>query len=283
MRARAAVTATAGPDGRTWLRELRSAAPLTLRPTAEALYLAASGAGPLGGDDLELTVRVEPGAQLVLRAVSAQVVLPGRGGEATFALRLSVADGGSLTVLPEPTIVATGARYRAVVAADLAAGASLVLREEILLGRSGECGGVYRGRLRVTVGGRPLLRHDLELDGADPVTASAGSAIADRVVGSLLVVRPELAATATATADSTRGTTQGTTEAGGAASSPTIPPRGAGWSEVHAAVLPLAGPGLLISATSADPHALRECLADHLGSWYRDQSSAAIGRTAGSR
>ena len=65
-------------------------------------------------------------------------------------------------------------------------GGSLRVREEVILGRHGEVGGAYRGRLRVDVGGAPLLRHELVLDGADPAT----TAVAARASGSILTVGP---------------------------------------------------------------------------------------------
>lgn len=39
---------------RTRCTTLRSAPPISLRPTPDALYLASSGAGPIGGDDHRL-------------------------------------------------------------------------------------------------------------------------------------------------------------------------------------------------------------------------------------
>ena len=228
MRARAAVVAEAGRDGGTRLAVLRSQAPLTLRPTATALYLAAGAAGPLGDDDVHLSVTVGPGACLVLRTVAAAVALPGAGGHSSFVWTLSVAAGGRLAVLPEPTIVATAAEHRATTHAGVEDGGTLILREEVLLGRHGEPGGRYRSTLRVDVGGAPLLRSELTLDGADPVTAGPASAVGARACGSLLLVDP-------AYRDD----------------------RPAGWATREAAAMPLAGPGLLVTATGADARTIR--------------------------
>jgi len=58
----------------------------------------------------------------------------------------------------------------------------MVLRDEVLLGRHGEGGRNGPGRLlRVSYGGRPLLRHSLEVSGTDP--ASLGPACAGRAPG----------------------------------------------------------------------------------------------------
>ncbi len=94
-------------------------------------------------------------------------------------------------MLPEPTVVAARARHRSVIEAYVEVGGVLRIREEVVLGRHGELGGAYRGLLRVDLAGAPLLRHELVLDGADPVSTGRGSAIGARTVGSLLVVDPE--------------------------------------------------------------------------------------------
>jgi urease accessory protein len=228
MRARAALTAEADAAGRTRLTLLRSQAPLVLRPTAGAVYLAAGAAGPLGGDELDLTVTVGPGACLTLHTVAATVVLPGRG-ESVFRLTASVGAGGRLAFLPEPTVVAAAARHRMLSTVDVASGAALVLREEVILGRHGETGGAYRGLSHVDLAGVPLLRHDLVLDGADPVTVGAASAVAARAVGSLLTVDPTWSRC----------------------------PRPTGWASPGAAGMPLAGPGFLVTAVADDARTLR--------------------------
>lgn len=230
MRARASIRAEAGADGRTRLAVLRSQAPLVLRPAADAVYLAAGAGGPVGGDEVELAVEVGPGAELTLRTVAATVALPG-AGESCLRLRFAVAAGGRLAVLPEPTVVAAGARHRVWIDADVAAGGRLLLRDEVVLGRHGEAGGRYRGLLRVDLDGAPLLRHELVLDGADPVTADLASAVAARATGSLLVAGPDWTVAPPGAAPSTGG---------------------ADW-----AVLPLAGPGVLVTATADDAHTLR--------------------------
>jgi urease accessory protein len=233
VRAQAAVAAEAGGDGRTRITLLRSQAPLVLRPTAEAVYLAAGAGGPVGGDALELSVSVGPGAELIVRTVGATVVLPGRGeppAESSMALRLRVAAGGRLTVLPEPTVVASGARHRLVAEAEVEAGGALVLREEVVLGRHGEAGGAYRGLLRVDVAGVPLLRHELALDGGEDTTLARASVTGARASGSMLVVEPGWARPED---------------------------RPAGWTEADVAAMPLAGPGLLVTALAADAPTLR--------------------------
>lgn len=237
-RVRATAWIAAETGGR--LPRLRSQAPLVLRPGRDAVYLVSAAGGPVAGDVLDLRIEVGPDAALRLCTVAASVALPGPdyggtalGGtgraESVLTVRASVAPGGVLEYLPEPVVVADGARHTADVGVDLASGASLILRDEIILGRYGECGGACRTRLSVDYGGRPLLRHDVAVDGTDE--ASLGPAVLGgrRAYGTVLRAG-EFAAGADALA------------------------------RLDAAVMPLAGPGVLVSALAADSLKLRRLL-----------------------
>jgi urease accessory protein len=226
---------TAEADG--GLARLRSQAPLVLRPTRDAVYLVGAAGGPVGGDQLDLRIEVRAGAALRLRTVAASVALPGPdGGESVLTVTASVAKGGLLEHLPEPMIVADGARHTTDIRVDLAAGAALVLRDETVLGRHGERGGACRTRLRVDYGGRPLLRHDVATDGADEVGLGPAVLAGHRAYGTLLSAG-EFAA--------------GSRASGQAATPPARP---------DVAVMPLAGPGVLVTALAADSLALRRLL-----------------------
>ncbi|MDP1794416.1 MAG: urease accessory protein UreD, partial [Acidimicrobiales bacterium] len=84
---------------RTRCTTLRSAPPISLRDTPDGLYLVASGAGPVGGDDLHLDVDVEHGASLVVRSAAASMVLPGPTGRSS-SLRVRARVHGSLQWVP---------------------------------------------------------------------------------------------------------------------------------------------------------------------------------------
>jgi len=239
VKARAALRAEADAAGRTRLTLVKSQVPLVLRPAADAVYLAAAAGGPLGGDDLELTVEVGAGATLMLRTVGATIALPGPS-ESSMTLLLNVAGGGRLVVLPEPTVVAARARHRTSVEAQVEAGGVLHVREEVVLGRHGETGGAYRGRLRVDVAGAPLLRHELVLDGADLSRASVTGA---RACGSLLVVDPQWT--------------------------------GQAHADQNVAVLQLAGPGTLVTALADDALTLRRRLDAH-GCWLLTETTSPV-------
>ena len=191
MRASATLVAEPGADGATRLPVLRSQAPLILRQTPEAVYLVGGAAGPLGGDVLELRIDVREGATLRLRTIAAAVALPSRGGrESVLSVTLTVAGNARLEYLPEPTVAAAGARHRTEIRVDLAAGAALVLRDEVVLGRHGERGGSCRTRLRADLAGAPLLRHELDVSGTDAVSLGPAVLVGCRTAGSLLWVGP---------------------------------------------------------------------------------------------
>ncbi|MEV5481589.1 MULTISPECIES: urease accessory protein UreD [Streptomyces] len=147
---------------------------------------------PLGGDRLGLDATVEAGAALHLTAAAATVALPGRTGEpAHYDVRLTVGDGARLDWLPEPLISAAGSDLRMTTTVELAPTARLVLREEQVLGRSGEETGALRSRLTVRRAGRTLL--DQETAYGPGVLGWDGSAVlgGHRAVGQLLVVTPD--------------------------------------------------------------------------------------------
>jgi urease accessory protein len=189
VRARARLVA--GRDGPASAPVLSSDPPLVLRPAADAVYLAQGAAGPLGGDRLELDVEVPPGRSLRLRAVAATLALPSLCGRpARVELRARVGEGASLELLLEPVVVADGAWVELITGLQLAAGARLLWREEVVLGRYGERGGRVSTRVDVELDGRPLLRTGTDLRGDDPVTRAASVLGPHRALGSLLVVRP---------------------------------------------------------------------------------------------
>jgi urease accessory protein len=235
--AAARIEAVAGPDGTTRLPVLSSQAPLVLRRTPSAVYLVGGAAGPIGGDQLSLWIAVGPGALLRMRTAAASIALPGLdGAESVLRVSVSVGAGGRLEYLPEPVVVSKGARHATLVSVTLAAGASLVLRDELLLGRHGEAGGAARTVLCVDYAGRPLLRQAVEVSGSDPVALGPAMLSRHRAVGSLLLAGPA--------AD------DGGAEHGA----------GAGRATPERAVMPLPGPGVLVTALADDAVTLRRRL-----------------------
>ena len=234
MRATARIVACRGLDGSTRLPVLASQAPLVLRASGSVVRLVAGAGGPLGGDALCLDVEVGDGARLELRSVAASVVQPDRAGQpSSVTLRARVGAGAHLSLLPEPTVICAGARHRAQTYVSLGLSASLLLREELVLGREGEPGGRVSALLHVDRYGWPLLRSTLELDGVDDAVSGPAVLGGARAVGSLLTVDPSWEDPAQR------------------------PPP---WSAEDAAGLDLEGPGRLVTALAGDALALRRLL-----------------------
>jgi urease accessory protein len=234
MRAVARVVAAAGSNG-TRLAVLRGEPPLLLRRTGPAqVHLVGGAAGPLGGDDLRLDIEVAAGATLCLRTVAATIALPNRGGDASrLQIHATVAPGGRLRWLPEPLIAAAGCHHITVSTVELAAGAALQWRDELVCGRHGEPSGDVRLGTAVHLAGRPLYQHELAVGPSIPEWSGAAVLGGAGAVGSLLLVNPEW------------------TEHG------PPPARVLGDS---AALMPLAGPAVLAIATAADLPGVRRVL-----------------------
>ncbi|MEO3868367.1 urease accessory protein UreD [Nonomuraea sp. B12E4] len=225
MRARAAVATALSSGGRTVVRRLASAPPLTLRQTGPyTVHLVSTAAGPLGGDRLALEVDVAPRTTLELGSVASTLVLPG-DGESELLITARVGTGATLRFTPEPTVLATGCEHRLLVRLTLEPDANVLWREEIVLGRYGESAGRCHARFDATLDGLPLLRQEFTV--GDPALDTSPA-----VYGTARCV----------------GTTFLTAV--------TKEPRVAD----GVAVLPLAGPGTLVSALAADAVGLRSRL-----------------------
>jgi len=165
VRAVARITAATDRRGRTILPELVGEGPLALRrtthpdsATAAQVTLVGAMAAPLGGDRLRIEVRVRSGARLRVTSAAATVSLPGRpAAPAHYDLELRVDQGAALEWLPEPVIAAAGSELRTSTRVWLSGSARLLLREEHILGRSGEQPGRLTARLTVRHDQRVVL------------------------------------------------------------------------------------------------------------------------------
>jgi urease accessory protein len=191
VKARARVVAESDGRGGTRLTALRSEAPLVLRSTADALYRVGGAGGPLGGDDLTLDITVGAGASLTVRTAAASIALPG-AGPSKVQVRATVAAGGELRWLPEPVVAVLGCDHHMEVTLALEAGAVLVWREELVLGRHDETSGSVVTRANVDLAGQPLLRHELALGPLHPTAGGPAVIAGARAVGSLLLAGPEV-------------------------------------------------------------------------------------------
>jgi urease accessory protein len=200
------------------------------------VHLVNAAGGPLAGDRLRLDIDVAAGVRLMVRSAAATVALPGHGpGPSSMDVRAEVASGGALDFRPEPTVAAAGCHHRVTAEIILGEGAHLRFREEVVLGRFGEVAGSVHTTLRADVrrasSSWPLLRQELALTPDTPGLAGPAVLGGARAVGSLLVAGPG--------------------------------PAGLGASAAVAdgvAVLPLAGPGVLVTALADDAVSLRRRL-----------------------
>ncbi|WP_193105047.1 urease accessory protein UreD [Brachybacterium sp. FME24] len=200
-----AVIATELRDGRTRISRLRADTPLSPRPTiasgeepyirggdAARIRMSASAAGPVGGDTYLLDIHVREGSTLLIRDVGATLVLPGPHGESSrWVTRLRVEEGATCVWVPEPVIAAAGCRHHHVIDADLAPGARLLYREELVLGRHREEAGSLSAHLSVRRGGQASVVQQIDL-GPAAVGAGASSVFGpNRALGNVIVVDPD--------------------------------------------------------------------------------------------
>ncbi|MFD5812874.1 urease accessory protein UreD [Streptomyces sp. NPDC127038] len=243
VRATARIEAVADGRGGTALPVLDGEGPLALRRIrgsgAEArVMLVGAMSGPLGGDRLAVEARVGPGARLRVGSAAATIALPGQAkGEARYDVRLDIADGGELHWLPEQLISAGGSELSVSSCVDLRGTARLVLREEQVLGRVGEEPGRLTSRLTVRHDGRALLDQELSCGPGAPGGWDGPAVLAGhRALGQLVVVRPEFGEKV-----------------------PAARPLGE-----YAALTPLAGPAVLVTALAPDALRLRRVLDEAL-------------------
>jgi urease accessory protein len=163
------VVARCDARGRTVLPVVRASGQLAVRRTGPTtVHLVATAFGPLGGDDAEIRLVVEPGARLSVRSVAAAVVLPARG-ESPPSRQVVRADvAGVLELAPEPTVVTARAVHLAELHAAVAETGELRATEQVLLGRMGEQPGRWTGTTRVERAGRPLLHTTVGLGPGAP-------------------------------------------------------------------------------------------------------------------
>ncbi len=127
-------------DGHT-TAALTSTPPLDLRGPfkrdrgAELYLLRNTTAGILAGDDHDLRVTAEPGANVRVASTAATKVLTMPGDGARIHSTLTAQPGSSLVWGPHATVLQTGSRLTQSTHVALSPGASLVLAEVIVFGR----------------------------------------------------------------------------------------------------------------------------------------------------
>lgn len=116
----------------------------------------------LADDAVRIEVVVGPGVDLEVVETSGAVAYDMDGGSARWDVDLTLEEGAKLTWLGLPFVVSTGASVARSTHAQIAEGARLVLRERVVLGRSGERGGDLQQRTSMYAGAHPLLVESLD-------------------------------------------------------------------------------------------------------------------------
>jgi urease accessory protein len=214
------------------------------------VHLVGTAAGPLGGDEAVIAVRLGPGARLAIRSAGATIVQPGlREPGSRLTMELQVAEGAHLDVACEPTVVIHRAEHEARTDIELTGDGQVRVLEQVLLGRSNEPGGAWTGRTVMVRDGAPELRHTLR---SSLIAGPSGTEA--RAVSTLLI--------------------SGGSGASGVSGTRGVRPSTAG----QAVALPLASGGLLVTATGPDALSTR---ADLLAAAGRATADRPDGVTLG--
>ncbi|KQT60761.1 urease accessory protein UreD [Methylobacterium sp. Leaf456] len=143
QRSRGHVDLHVGPaaaNGPTRLRDIAESGPSRLRfprqaGTMEGILVNTAG-GIACGDDFCVSVRLDPGADLVLTTVAAEKVYRSDGPVSHVRNRLDLGEGAHLAWLPQETILFDRARLKRSFEADLAADSALLVAEIVAFGRA---------------------------------------------------------------------------------------------------------------------------------------------------
>jgi urease accessory protein len=116
----------------------------------------------LAGDQVTVSVRVPAGRTLEIVEPGGTVAYAMRGLQAGWDVTIEVEEAARLVWHGQPFVVAEGADVRRSLTVGLAAAASLLLRETLVLGRTGEGPGLLRCRSDITRDGSPVLVEELD-------------------------------------------------------------------------------------------------------------------------
>jgi len=171
---------------------LESSGALAARATPAGLFLVGAAAQPIGGDELEIRLALDAGAELDVRSVGATLARRAAPGDrSVMRTDVVLGDRAVLRWMPEPGIAAAGASHLSSTRVALASTSRLAWHEDVVLGRHGEVvPGSWTSRLEVLVCGRPLLVAELGLGPAAPTWELPSGLGGARAVSTLVLVYP---------------------------------------------------------------------------------------------
>jgi urease accessory protein len=157
------------------------------RHELEAILVNTAG-GMAGGDRFDIAVTAGEDAQLMVGTTAAEKIYRSLGPATAVTVRLALARGARLRWLPQETILFDRARLARSIDVEMEEGASLLIAETFVFGRSAMGEAVEHGevadRWRVRLGGKLVFAESLRLGGAiarrlaEPAAAAGGCAVA---------------------------------------------------------------------------------------------------------
>jgi len=184
-------------DGVTRRGRLHESGSLRVRfPSPEAEGLSAvfvnTAGGVAGGDRFDIDITAGERACLTLTTAAAEKIYRATDRPAELAISLKLAAGAHLAWLPQETILFDRAKVSRRIDIDVAEGASLLLCEMVVFGRTamGErmLQGSFVDRWRVRIGGKLVYAETVRLEGAigeklaQPAIGKGAAAIATALI-----------------------------------------------------------------------------------------------------
>ena len=157
--ARVRVTARGGPFRVVTLSAGAGVARVALVPTRALL---------LAGDAVEVECDVGDGLALHVQETSGTVAYDMRGGSASWSFTARIGVGSRLVLDALPWVSSGGSHVTRTTSIHLDEAATLLARETLVLGRSGEQPGALVSRTTITREARPLLVEELRSDHLAP-------------------------------------------------------------------------------------------------------------------
>ena len=184
-------------DGVTRRGKLHESGSLRVRfPSPEAEGLSAvfvnTAGGVAGGDRFDVDITAGEDTALTLTTAAAEKIYRATDRPAELAISLRLASGAKLAWLPQETILFDRAKVSRRIDIDVAGGASLLLCEMVVFGRTamGErmMQGSFVDRWRVRLGGKLVYAETVRLEGdigdrlAQPAIGKGAAAIATALI-----------------------------------------------------------------------------------------------------
>jgi urease accessory protein len=185
--------------GRTRRTRVHEDGSLRVRfPNAETQALEAvivnTGGGMTGGDRFAVEIALGEGARLIAGTAAAEKIYRSTGPDAEMDVKLDIGEGAQLAWLPQETILFDRARLARRIDVDLADGASLLMAEAVVFGRSamGEAmsQGFFTDRWRVRRAGKLVFADSARLDGKIAAKLGQGACAAGGIAIATVLIAP---------------------------------------------------------------------------------------------